>query len=58
MNRRANRHLVCRTIPGLYLAALFIMIGPPVDAESPAQGTLSGTVLDPEGARCRGPGFG
>src|SRR5579864_5430232 len=54
MNRNAYRHLVCRMTPGLYLAALLIVTGPAADAEPPAQGTLSGTVLDPDGAPVKG----
>jgi hypothetical protein len=54
MDRKAYSHLVCRMTPGLYLAAIFIVTGPAAGAEPPAQGTLSGTVLDPDGAPVKG----
>src|SRR4051812_25413170 len=54
MNRNAYRHLVCRMTPGLFVAALFIGTAPAADAEPPAQGTLSGTVVDPDGAPVKG----
>lgn len=39
---------------GLFLAALFLNIGPAAIAEPDVRGTLSGTVLDPDGAPIEG----
>jgi hypothetical protein len=54
MNRNVQRHLICRITAGLYLVALFVVIGPAAYAEPPAQGTVSGTVRDLAGAPVNG----
>src|SRR5262245_31543147 len=54
MGRNVHGHRVCRLASGLYLGALFVAAGPAGAAELPAQGTLSGTVLDPDGAPFEG----